>query len=282
MALESKRDDKSLPKDAVDPSEIFQKFSDHSFWVKAQLESLHSKLSLSEGVVQSFQHQISGLKEEIKYLKRVISDRKRSAAQIAAEKEEKETEVNALRASRLKPSLQKPTRPKLSRTRRPVGRAPKGKRWDYDLGKWVEKESVSPTEDFSNKSNGVGSRNLRKAVQSKRLYRRVGGRGMVTRAVHRLVYTENKDSGTLRKYSADSRSSPRSTKRLRLDMDGIQLLPLEPVAPSPSYYKRPRGAPPKGKTWNYRTGEWVDDLDDEESSVNNSLAEKVELWAHER
>mmetsp|Transcript_10688 Transcript_10688/g.15937 ORF Transcript_10688/g.15937 Transcript_10688/m.15937 type:complete len:81 (-) Transcript_10688:298-540(-) len=45
---------------------------------------------------------------------------------------------------------------------------------------------------------------------------------------------------------------------------------LEQFSQSPPLYKRPRGAPPKGKTWNYRTGEWVDDGCDQSSTIDDA------------
>eukprot|EP00467_Chlorarachnion_reptans_P017408 CAMPEP_0114525072 /NCGR_PEP_ID=MMETSP0109-20121206/22211_1 /TAXON_ID=29199 /ORGANISM="Chlorarachnion reptans, Strain CCCM449" /LENGTH=197 /DNA_ID=CAMNT_0001706593 /DNA_START=177 /DNA_END=770 /DNA_ORIENTATION=- len=116
------------------------------------------------------------------------------------------------------------------RVPRPVGRAPRGKKWDYDSGGWVDL-----TEDDLNPPLGM-----------------------------------NGDHSYMMP-SMSSSSKPRKKQRTKMDKSK-KISQASPFAP---YYKRPRGANPKGKAWNYQTGEWVD------NTVNsNTNTNKYELSSH--
>eukprot|EP00472_Partenskyella_glossopodia_P014069 CAMPEP_0197528210 /NCGR_PEP_ID=MMETSP1318-20131121/24306_1 /TAXON_ID=552666 /ORGANISM="Partenskyella glossopodia, Strain RCC365" /LENGTH=226 /DNA_ID=CAMNT_0043083207 /DNA_START=210 /DNA_END=890 /DNA_ORIENTATION=- len=202
--------------------------------------------------MKDLEHQIINMKGIIKDLKESTDFRTKREEMV---KEEDHTHSQRGKRLRNKAPTGVSKRQRVVKRGRPVGRAPKGKRWDYDEGKWVEQEPEEGIDETSSEPTNV--RNPR------------------TRRGNRLARSRpNKD--VLRHVDENLKNNTEASKYRRIPLEHVSSRKFKDRCPgvksdkdsedffeTPSFYRRPRGAPPKGKTWNYRTGEWVDYFNDE-------------------
>eukprot|EP00469_Lotharella_globosa_P004046 CAMPEP_0167794072 /NCGR_PEP_ID=MMETSP0111_2-20121227/13595_1 /TAXON_ID=91324 /ORGANISM="Lotharella globosa, Strain CCCM811" /LENGTH=273 /DNA_ID=CAMNT_0007687425 /DNA_START=65 /DNA_END=886 /DNA_ORIENTATION=+ len=241
------------PENSSSPEEQLVKFS---AFVEKKFEKLQATIKQSHEQNQKMHGRIEALQKQVTDLKEMMNNFKESSAK---PKKVRTVEKTFTRSGRGKKSPRVTTAPRRTRplkTRRPVGRAPKGKKWDYDNGTWVD---IEPEEAVADKKpTGTTSRPGKKNRR----------RGDSTEKKHVLSIVDGnlkKEMQSAVKRAALANLNPR--KRPRVDTVPTPGSFITPSAPSPSYYKRPRGAPPKGKTWNYRTGEWIDGVDNDEDSA---------------